>query len=86
MISIRNVEKFFNDHPEHDDAKNAVMKKAREVADKNGVILTRDAQECLGQFATQLFTEMRSDIKHIMMGIEDLKKSYPDYDVGIPLD
>lgn len=75
MIAIRNLEKFFEDHPELADRKDAILAAAREKAEKGSEVLTGGAaDEILGGLAPDFFREVQSNNEHVEIGVEAVKK------------
>lgn len=70
MISLRNFEKFFNDHPETPD-KDKILKEAKKQATFK-LIMGGQAERILGDLAKQFFLEVENDPEHIRMGMEDM--------------
>jgi hypothetical protein len=72
-FSIRNIEKFIDDHPELVANKKALMKKARKLVEKDGVTMVAiSAKMVLGRAWSEIFFKtIESDFDHIKIGLED---------------
>jgi hypothetical protein len=73
MISIRNFEKYFKDHPDTPDKKR-ILQEAREFAER-GIVMGGRAEKILGSLAKQFFQEVENDQEHIKIGLEDIAKA-----------
>ena len=70
-VSIRNLDKFFRDHPEHHHHKTPIMKKAQALITKGSMIYSTDAAKIMGNLTKQFFLEFDNDDKHIAIWIAD---------------
>lgn len=75
MISLRNFEKFFKDHPETPD-KEKMLEEAKKQA-AFGILMAGQAERILGdiELSKKFFKEVESDPEHIQIGLEDLAKA-----------
>lgn len=73
MISIRNFEKYFTDHPDTPD-KERILQEARQFAEK-GIVMGGRAEKILGPLAKQFFQEVENNEEHIRIGLEDMQKA-----------
>jgi hypothetical protein len=75
-VSIRNVEKYFKDHPELASIKDRCMESIEaDGAMFKGIISGGTIEQILGpRLAAEFFQEVTSDTEHVIMGLEDLKK------------
>lgn len=81
MISIRNVEKFLNDHPEIDDVKRQeILEKSQKLND-TGLIAGGAIKHIMGDLASQFLRELTSST-HRQMGHTDIKKAIPDANIA----
>ena len=71
MFSVRNVEKFLDDHPELDLDRKEILKNAGSASHKN-VLSGASAAELFGVYEELFFAELLSDAKHRQMGLEDM--------------
>ena len=71
MFSIKNVEKFLEDHPELNLDREEILKNAGSLAYKN-VLSGASAAELFGVYEELFFAELLSDTKHRQMGLEDM--------------
>ena len=76
-FSMRNVEKFLNDHPElfSETQKGEILTKAKESS-FNGLFVGVQGEELFGEFAQIFFQEITANKEHIEMGLKDLRKSH----------
>ncbi len=76
MVSIRNIEKYLNDHPELWAIRESIMKRARQYAEPNSGIISGGAvtRFILGEIAKDFFNEILSEDLHRQMFNEDVKK------------
>lgn len=72
MFSIRNVEKFLDEHPELGFNKDEVMKKAIDMS-HNNVLSGAYGEDLFGAHKDFFFTELLLDPEHLRMGEEDIK-------------
>ncbi len=77
-VSIRNVEKYFNDHPEIIYTELGILrlleilKKAIRES-RSGIISAGSIKDILGlELSPKFFEEVTRNVEHIRMGIEDL--------------
>lgn len=71
MIALENLEKYFEDHPELADHKDAVLTAAREKVEKNTTILVGSAAaDVLGDLADDFFREIQKDPEHQNLATE----------------
>ena len=75
MISIKNIEKFIDDHPELELDKIQVLKKARDFCDE-GVIMGGAVEQILGEHKEIFFQEISTDFEHIKLGMEDMTRKF----------
>ena len=79
MISIRNVEKFLNDHLEIDEkTRKQISKKAKANADENGIISGSAIEIIFGELKSQFLNEIMTSEEHMEMGFADIKKAGRD--------
>lgn len=77
MVSIRNIEKFFSDHPELWEKKFQILGRADNARSRKGVIPGGLLKEIFGgdEKLLDLFcAEIASKIEHIRIGLEDIRK------------
>ncbi|MFA5134520.1 MAG: hypothetical protein WC505_01895 [Patescibacteria group bacterium] len=76
MIAIKNLEKYFTDHPELADRRDAVLSAAREKIETGcgDVITGGAAQEILGDLAPAFFREVENDPTHQEIGVNALRE------------
>ncbi|MFZ6036228.1 MAG: hypothetical protein ACOYUK_03745 [Patescibacteria group bacterium] len=73
MIAIQNIEKYFDDHPELADQKEAVLAAARERVEKGtDVMVGHAAAEALGELARDFFREIEGNLVHQEIGLKAL--------------
>lgn len=73
-VSRRNIEKFFDDHPELADRREEVMSKLGEgYGDDKNAVSGGTAEKALGNLSKQFFAEATTDPDHIAIGLQDLK-------------
>jgi len=75
MISIRNVEKYLQDHGEIPQAEKDNLLAVFKVAAENGLVSGGMAGKILGPRTKAFFQEVESDPVHIQIGIEDIVKA-----------
>ena len=74
MVSLRNFEKYFTDRPDI-EGKKKILKAAKKVATKGGLISGDMAKKILGPLAQGFFQEVLANQEHIEMGLEDMAKA-----------
>jgi hypothetical protein len=72
MISIRNVEKYLQDHGEIPQAEKDNLLAVFKVAAENGLVTGGMTGKILGPRAKAFFQEIESDPEHIQIGLEDI--------------
>ena len=74
MVSIRNIEKFFKDHPEFSEHMDVALEKAKTVCEEGtNMIASGGIEEILGSGLTAIFfKEVSSDMEHLEIGHEDM--------------
>lgn len=80
MISIRNVKKFLDDHPEFENKRQEIMEKARGLSDK-GLIGGGAIEPIMGGLTKQFLQELMSSA-HRQIGHEDIRKAIPDANIA----
>jgi len=71
-VSIRNVEKFVNDHPQLvGDRKEKILAEAEKVSRK-GVIVGGAVEDFMGNLTEQFFQEVTTNVDHVQIGLTDL--------------
>ena len=73
-VSIRNVEKYLNDHQELAGCKDSVLNRAQEYASPNGIISGGAVKFILGEIADDFLQAVTTDNDHIALWLEDIKK------------
>jgi hypothetical protein len=73
MVSIRNFEKYFTDHPDT-PGKEKILNEARKCAER-GIVMGGRAEKILGPLAQQFFQEVENNEEHIKIGLEDMQKA-----------
>ena len=77
MFSIRNVEKFVDDHPQLFNDKEAVMQRAREIAGDGKIIMGGGAEMIFGKkVASMFFGALQSDMQHMAIGLKDMAEDH----------
>ena len=76
-ISIRNLEKFFRDHPEYSHLKKKILTQA-EKDFIEGLIPETKLYVYLGELSTALYNEVYYNQDHLKITYEDLGKLYED--------
>jgi len=72
-ISVRNVKKFLEDHPQDFANPRAILKEAREIGGgSRGRIPAATAEQLLGSKQTLFFEEFGRDPEHAKIAREDL--------------
>jgi len=74
-VSIRNIKKFFDDHPEYEDRKEEVLSGLQERLGGQKAIVSVVAKEALGDLAVEFFHEATNNMDHIKIGLEDLQQN-----------
>lgn len=72
MVSIRNLEKFFDDHPEFSARKDAVLAAAKESTENGTVMVGQVAEKILGDLSAVFFLEIEKSPAHQKIGLEDI--------------
>lgn len=74
MVSIENVRKYLNDHPEIDaDRKEAILTAAEAAQDENR-ISGGAATNLMGDLAESFFGEVTTNMEHIRIALKDLQR------------
>lgn len=75
-VSVRNVEKYFDDHPEFAGIKDKFMEGIKKENEASGGIISGGTIEKLFgvPLAAEFFQEVTTDPEHIKMGLEDLRQ------------
>lgn len=69
-VSIRNFEKFFEEHPEHSELKESALAQAKLHADSRGIIPGQSVQRCLGNIAPKFFKAIQTYEHMLLYGID----------------
>ena len=72
-VSIRNVEKFLDDHPEYGSQKDKILSGLRNKLGDQKTMGAAVAEETLGTLATEFFQEVTTNVDHIRIGLSDLE-------------
>ncbi len=73
-VSIRNVEKFVDDHPKLvGDRKEEILAGARKVSHED-VIAGGAVKSFMGDLTEQFFQEVTTNVDHVQIGLADLGK------------
>lgn len=72
-VSIRNIEKFFKDHPEYADRHDEIMKKVEAISNK--IISGESVSGIMGDLTRQFFEEVQNDFDHIKLWQEDVQSA-----------
>jgi len=77
MVSVRNLQKFFDDHPELAESKELALAKARELATESGIVMGGAVSEILGSqlLAQRFFREFDRSPEHLGMCMEDMRNA-----------
>ena len=86
-VSIRNVEKFFDDHPEFEYLREDAISKSRNLANLD-IISGYYIPEILGALAQQFLNDLKADEEHQKLWEEDfakLKEAFaPEDEISCP--
>ena len=76
MIAIKNLEKYFDDHPELAGRKDEIMAAAKKIVETDGgnVITGGGAAEILGDLGLAFFQEVENSPAHQEIGINALRE------------
>ena len=73
-VSIRNVEKFVDDHLKLvGDRKEKILAEAKKVSSE-GVIAGGAVEDFMGNLTEQFFQEVTTNVDHVQIGLADLGK------------
>ena len=73
-VSIRNVEKFVDDHPKLiGDRKKQILAGAKKVSRK-GVIAGGAVEDFMGNLTERFFREVTTNADHVQIGLTDLRR------------
>ena len=71
-VSIRNVEKFVDDHPKLvGDRKEKILAEAKKVS-RESVIAGGAVEDFMGNLTEQFFQEVTTNVDHVQIGLTDL--------------
>jgi len=73
-VSIRNVEKFVDDHPKLvGSRKEKILAEAKKVSHE-GIITGGAVESLMGDLTEQFFQDVTTNVDHIQIGLADLGK------------
>jgi len=71
-VSIRNVEKFVDDHPQLvEGRKEKILAEAKKVSHES-IIAGGAVEDFMGNLTEQFFQEVTTNIDHVQIGLTDL--------------
>ncbi len=71
VISMGNIEKFFDDHPELENRREKILERARKVVEEGDIIAGGNIKEIFADLAPDFERELMS-FEHIRIGTEAL--------------
>ena len=73
MVSVRNIKKFVEDHPELGDLGKEILSKLKDLGERE-VLMGEQAKKLIGvpRIAEQFFLEIQCSPEHIQMGLGDI--------------
>ncbi|MBM2820379.1 MAG: hypothetical protein HW405_139 [Candidatus Berkelbacteria bacterium] len=74
MVAVTNIEHFLNQHPEFEDQREAILKKANELAE-GGLISGEDVPAILGVVHAHLLFEEVCEAEHLRLFGEAIENS-----------
>ncbi len=73
-VSIKNVEKFLDDHPDITEARRKEIMAGAQKANENGIIAGGAVEGFMDNLTVRFFREVENNFDHLRIALEDLSK------------